>query len=268
MLDLSGVTGFRLLLDPQTYDLHSPDGFVYRKVARTAGEMIPVLRSPGVLPGETALYYVYYVERNPPAADAILRPLHLTYGPVVLPPNVIAGEFVKTSGHYHPVIPGTSYAYPEVYTGLHGRLILLLQKRDANSPDTPLDCALIELTPGVTVTIPPDYAHVLINPTDEVAVMAGLYCTDFKPDYTDVIAHRGLAYYVMQAHDGVRLECNPRYVNPPALRRLAELDGTIFEPPDDPQTPLWTRFVQNPANYAFLSQPDEVGAFFARFETS
>jgi hypothetical protein len=47
MLDLSAATGFRLLLNPHTYDLASPDGFLYRKVARTAGEMIPVLRSPG-----------------------------------------------------------------------------------------------------------------------------------------------------------------------------------------------------------------------------
>jgi oxalate decarboxylase/phosphoglucose isomerase-like protein (cupin superfamily) len=143
---------------------------------------------------------------------------------------------------------------------------LFLQKRDANHPDTPLDCALIELVPGVSVTIPPDYAHVLINPTADVAVMAGLYCTDFKPDYADVIAHRGLAYYILKGDGDFDVESNPRYTDAPSLQRLTVLNGTVFEPPDDGRVPLWSAFVTNPAKYAFLSQPDAVALHFAPFE--
>lgn len=261
MLDLSTVTGFHLLLDPASGQLHSNDGFRYRQVTRTFRELAPVLRSPDSLPDETPMYYTYYVSQQPPWAEEALSRDHLTYGPVVIPPGTINGEYVKTSGHYHPLIPGTRYAYPEVYTGLSGRLLLFLQKRDLSHPQTPEDCKLIELRAGVTVIIPPDYAHVLINPSNEIAVMAGLYSLDFKPDYTDVMRYRGLAYYILQ---GIDIVPNPHYVGAPPLQQLTELSGTAFAPLDDPAIPLWTHFMNHPEKYAFLSQAAAVEALFER----
>jgi len=115
----------------------------------------------------------------------------------------------------------------------------------------------------VSVMIPPDYAHVLINPTEEVALMAGLYCAAFKPDYAEVIARRGLAYYLLQGDGGVVVEPNPRYRNAPPLQRPTSLLGTIFEPPDASDTPLWRSFMDDPERYAFLARPDAVLARFA-----
>jgi glucose-6-phosphate isomerase len=263
MIDLSFSTGFPLILNPDTWEMTSAYGFSYRRISRTAREMLPVLRSPDGIAPDAELYHVYYVEQSPPAAKNLLEPYDLTYSPVVLPPGEINGEFIKTSGHYHPLIPGTPYAYPEIYTGLHGRLLLVLQKRNLLNRATPLDCTLVELTPGVSVTIPPDYAHILINPTHEIGVMAGLYGRSFKPDNSDVLERHGLAYYLLRDGNGIGAELNPAYLNPPPLIQSVTLTGTPFAPPDDPAIPLWTAFVTKPEKYAFLTQPDAVSTFFA-----
>lgn len=263
LIDVTASAGFHLTLDLATGDVRSDDGFHFRRISRTAGELSGVLRTPDAVPADREMYAIFYLDAAPPDAHAALAPLELTYSPVLLPPGRAGGEFVKTSGHYHPSVPGTALGYPEVYTGLYGLLYLFLQKRDLSTPDTPLDCALVELRPGVSVMIPPDYAHVLINPTDEPALMAGLYCAAFKPDYADVIARRGLAYYVMQGDSGaIEVEPNPRYRDAPPLRWPVDLRGTIFEPPDAPGVPVWRAFMDGPERYAFLARPDAVAARF------
>jgi glucose-6-phosphate isomerase len=204
---------------------------------------------------------MYYPTRAVDEVQRVLDRSHLTYSLVLLPSLSIGGEFVKTQGHYHPAIPGTSYGYPEVYTQLYGRLLLFLQKRSRANPDTPLDCVLVDMTPGVTVTIPPEYAHVLINPTDSLALMAGLYSPDFKPEYTEVYEHRGLAYYILDQNGAVTIEPNPRYTNPPPLKQPATLTGTVFAPPH-PGRPVWEAFITEPESYIFLTQPETMKAYF------
>jgi glucose-6-phosphate isomerase, archaeal len=266
MLELSERIGFHLMLDTDTSVLASDDGFRYRRATRTVADLAAVLRYPNALPDSTKLYDVFYPETQPEWALEVLSPRHLTFSPVVLPPLTIGGEFVKTAGHYHPAMLGTRYSYPEVYSGVYGRLLLFLQKRDRTAPDTPADCALVELTPGVSVTVPPDYAHVLINPTSETAVMAGLYCTDFKPEYDDVVRHHGLAYYIMQGAGDIVVEVNPHYENAPRLARPSDLTGSAFEPPDDSSVPLWQSFVNQPDRYTFLQDASAAATYFDRFE--
>ncbi|MCC6803322.1 MAG: hypothetical protein IT319_10580 [Anaerolineae bacterium] len=265
MFDLSKGIGFHLVLNTDSGDLSSDDGFMYRRATRTVGDLAAVLRFPNALPAESAAYDVYYPGSEPPSARELLAPRHLTFSPVALPPLTIGGEYVKTAGHYHPAMPGSPYSYPEVYSGVHGRLLLFLQKRSVTHPETPEDCALVELTPGVSVTVPPEYAHVLINPSHETGVMAGLYCTDFKPEYDQVTTYRGLAYYVMDGAGDIQIDVNPCYVDAPSLRRLSDLSGTVFEPPDDPAIPLWESFVRQPDRYSFLF--DAAAAYFAGLES-
>jgi glucose-6-phosphate isomerase len=253
-VDLSPAAGFVLFLDPQDCQLHTPSGFVYNHVIRRAKDMTTVLRDGHDTAPDHPMYHIFYPTKSPTIDGDPLGRYQVTYGPVVLPPGVYGGEFVKTSGHYHPSMPGTHITYPEVYTGLHGTLLLLLQRRDPRNPDTPLDCALIELRRGVTVIIPPDYAHVLINPTREVAVMAGLWNPTFKPDYNEVVAHRGLAYYMLTTPNGsYQAVENPSYKNIPPLRLPIWHEEPLFAPIDDPATPLWQHFLRHPEHYAFLT---------------
>ena len=262
--DLSPYAGFRLALDLDTLELRTGDDITFKRTTRMAETLKSVLRSPDAVSPDAEMYHVFHLESSRGSVRNALERYNLTYGPVLLPPRRIDREFVKTHGHYHPSIPGATYGYPEVYTQLYGQLLLLLQKRDRSNPSTPADCALLVMDPGVTITVPPNYAHVLINPTDEVAVMAGLYSLGFEPDYTEVRQHRGLAYYILDDNGAIRIEPNQHYTAAPPLRRVEELSGTIFAPPE-PGVPLWTSFVNDPSRYAFLAQPDAVREYLKPF---
>jgi glucose-6-phosphate isomerase, archaeal len=260
-IDVSSHTGFDLFLDPDTLELEAGNRLKFKRATRKAKVLMSVLQSPNTVSPDTDMYHVYYLEDTPDDLSSILDPRGLTYSAVLLPPQIIGREYVKTNGHYHPLIPGTSYGYPEVYTQLYGRLLLLLQKRNRADPGSPEDCVLIDMVPGVTVTIPPDYAHVLINPTNELALMAGLYNGGFKPDYGEIRQQRGLAYYILDSKEDFEIVVNPLYSNPPPLHRQDDLTGTFFAPPD-PGVPLWKSFLENPNTYSFLTEPEEVENHF------
>jgi glucose-6-phosphate isomerase len=265
MPDLSQIAGLPLFLDGANEQVFGEGDFQFYRTTRTIAQLKPVLYAPDALPESDGVYHMFFPEKLPDDATEILARYHLTYSPVLLPPRLIGDEYIKTSGHYHPNIPGTAISYPEVYTGLYGHLLLFLQKRDQAIPATPQECVLIALDPGVTVTIPPEYAHVLINPTREPALMAGLFSPDFKPDYTEVHRYQGLAYYLLNHHDEPFIEPNRHYADPPPLLHPDHLDGTIFAPPDDTDIPLWTSFLGDPERYAFLTQPEAAAAFVKQF---
>jgi glucose-6-phosphate isomerase len=262
MIDVTQAAGFRLAFDPFTQEVVSEDGFTFGRVTRTAGDLRSVLSAPDVAEPGRSLYSIYYLETTPPGAQALLDLWGLTYSPVLLLPGDVGGEFVKTSGHYHPPMAGSRLTYPEVYTGLYGTLRLFLHKRNPDNPRTPLDCALVTLKPGTSVMVPPEYAHVLINTSDEPALMAGLYSTAFKPDYSEVNQLRGLAYYIMRSDDDFKAEVNPCYVHPPELERIDHVQGTRFESIEAPGVPVWTAFSRNPEKYALLSHAPAAEVFF------
>lgn len=262
MINVSQATGFHLELDSQTGELISKDGFSFGRSTRKAETLRPVLKVPEAADTGTELYSVYYIESAPPEAQALLDRWGLTYSPVMLAPGDIGGEFIKTSGHYHPTMPGSSLTYPEIYTGLYGTLLLFLHKRNPANPRTPLDCALVALMPGISVMVPPNYAHVLINATSEPALMAGLYSTAFKPDYTEVNQLRGLAYYIMRGSSGYRIENNPCYMQPPVLEYIEQVQGSRFESIEELGVPVWTAFARNPDKYALLTDSSAAEAFF------
>lgn len=253
-IDLSTTSGFSLGLDLSTLDLHTQAEMEFDHHWRTASDLQEVLRSPDAASPEAIVYHIYMPKKLPTTAQAILDRHSLTYSLVGMPVGHIGGEFVKTSGHYHPWIPGTDFAYPEIYTQIGGRLLLLLQKRSSSPTEEIEDCRLVEMTPGFTLIVPSGYSHVLINPYPEPALLAGLYSTLFKPEYGSVRARRGLAYYIMADCEKYTVEQNPSYENPPPLTRLTTLEGTQFFPPH-PDKPVWQAFLEDPEQYTFLSQP-------------
>lgn len=256
-VDLTRLAGFKLFLDLSNLEIETGDGVVLRRVNRTAGELGSVLLSPGQVAPKTELYRNYLLEEAPQDARQALTRYGLDFSLVLMPPMRVGREFVKTMGHYHPPIPCTNLGFPEVYAQLCGRLLLLLQKRCPTNLDHVEDCVLVEMTPWSVITLPPDYAHVLVNASDEPGLMAGLYANQqsFKPDYTPIKNNRGLAYYVVAQGRQVGIEPNLNYASVPPLRRLTELRGTPFAPVE-PNMALWQSLLRRPELYAFLSQPD------------
>ncbi|MCC6790531.1 MAG: hypothetical protein IT336_02540 [Thermomicrobiales bacterium] len=262
MHDLAPVAGFHLKFNPATLNVDAGDGLSFAASSRLAADLDAVLQTPDDADAGTELYRLYALAEAPAAERAALDRLGLTYSLVLMPPGRIGREFPKTAGHYHPTMPESHLAYPEVYTQLHGKFHLLLQRRDAADPERVADCAIVEMNPGFTIVIPPGYAHVLINTTDAPALMAGLYAAAFRPDYAPVRRRRGLAHYIVAGPRGqVETIANPNYSSAPPLRWLTEPLAEPFAP-IDPGEPVWRSFARRPDAYAFLTDPDAASRHF------
>ena len=193
---------------------------------RYRSEMQPVLYSP--LPaGESINYWNFRLED---AGDIghIFKQSRLTYSMVLLPSGKVGVEYVKTHGHYHSAIPGVRAGYPEVYTHLYGTLYLFLQRRIDALSDQLDDCVLYSMIPGQSITIPPGYAHIVINPSNQPGLMAGLYSRDSIHDYKPVDDMAGAAYYVIEQNGQESIVANPRYKQAPPIRLMTDLGGTAF----------------------------------------
>jgi glucose-6-phosphate isomerase len=117
-----------------------------------------------------------------------------------------------------------------------------MQRRIGERPDELEDCVLYKMQPGRSITIPPGYFHILINPSDKPALIAGLYCRDSFPQYDQIQEMAGAAYYIIEVDGQEKVVANPRYTRRPPLRLLADLQSTPFTPPHE-HLPLWTAFV-------------------------
>ncbi len=262
MSDLSEFAGFALDFNPSTLKVTAEDGLTFKRSTRHGKDLQDVLFCPDQVEPEEPIYMMDILDSAPAAIHATLNRYDLTFSLVLLPPLKIGNEFVKTTGHYHPPIPGTILGYPEVYTQLCGTLLLVLQRRSARRVDEIMEYKVFEMTPGFVITIPPNYAHCLINPTGKPALMAGLYGKNFKPDYLMTHARHGLAYYFLDGDNGAaKFHPNPNYPFHPEIEVVKNLEGTVFAP-DYPNQPVWSSFLQHPDDFAFLTEAQAAGKKF------
>jgi oxalate decarboxylase/phosphoglucose isomerase-like protein (cupin superfamily) len=259
-IDLSTQAGLPLWLDTDTLGVATAAGLRFESQARSMQQMQSVLLEPNALPPGVSVYWIHrlYGQAGP---GAQLDAAHLAFSCVLVPPMQIGREYGKTQGHYHPAMPGTHISYPEVYTHYYGRLYLLLQRRLNGRAEHLDDCVLVEMQTGQSVMVPPGYAHILINASDGPALMAGLYCPDFTADYQPIRSMAGAAYYLVNGDGVERSIANERYEHAPPLRRLADVAGTRFAPPD-PDRPLWTSFSEDPERYRMLTDPVAAQCYF------
>lgn len=159
------------------------------------------------------LYYMYRelsLSRN----DALLmKEYGLRYDITIIPPRILGCEFVKTAGHYHPVVPGTNITFPEIYEVLSGEAQYLMQKP---GDDEIKDVILIKAGEGDKVIIPPNYGHLTINASNRVLKMANWVARDFESIYEPVKQKGGGAYFFLE--NGIVK--NPRYSEVPEIRLL------------------------------------------------
>ncbi|WP_174589738.1 glucose-6-phosphate isomerase family protein [Methanocella conradii] len=160
------------------------------------------------------LYYMYRDLAVSKGDRSIILDHRLRYDITVIPPNRLGAEYVKTAGHYHPLIEGTSYTYPEVYEVLRGTAHYLLQKCEGGRIT---DVVMIEAKEGDKAIIPPGYGHVTINPSNRELKMANWVSRDFSSIYEPYKKCGGAAYFELV--DG-RLIRNGRCDHIPDIRFL------------------------------------------------
>ena len=157
------------------------------------------------------LYYMYR-ELSLSKKDAIAMKEHgLRYDITVIPPQMLGCEFVKTAGHYHPLVPGTQITYPEIYEVLGGEATYILQKPDNEGIN---DVILVKADAGDKVIIPPGYGHLTINASNKVLKMANWVARDFESIYQPIKEKGGGAYFILDKG----MVKNPQYEHVPEIK--------------------------------------------------
>jgi glucose-6-phosphate isomerase len=116
----------------------------------------------------------------------------------VLHPGKIGREYYFTRGHFHSREPSS-----EVYIGLRGRGMLLLQTREGEVDHLPLEA-------GNVVYVPPMWAHRAVNTGKERNVFLAVYPSDAGHDY-ESIGRGGFAKLVIERGGRPVLIDNPLY---------------------------------------------------------
>ncbi len=174
---------------------------------------------------KTSNIELYYMYRDLALTDNdrnAMKEKNLRYDITVIPPLNLGKEFVKTAGHYHPLVPGTKLSYPEVYEVLDGRAHYLLQKVEGNRV---LDVVLIDAKKRDKVLIPPDYGHITINPSNETLKMANWISDAFESVYEPIEKMHGGAYFELTNGKFVK---NTAYKKIPELRKIKPAEVPEF----------------------------------------
>ncbi len=193
------------------------------------------------------LYYMYrdlYLSEDD---HGIMAEYDLRYDITIIPAGMLGEEFIKTAGHFHPVVPGTMVSYPEVYQVLEGEATYLLQHDDSTDVS---DVIVIRASKGNVVVIPPDYGHITINTSSEELKMANWVCTSFSSIYGPIQEKKGAAYYLLK--DG--------FVKNPSYSSVADI--RYLKPHEMPEFGLFHgkdmyELIRNPEKLRFLSKPQE-----------
>ncbi len=223
-----------------------------KPVPRTSDEMREVLLAPD----EKAPKILYWMYRDLHFArdEAVLRSHNLRFDATVIRGGLIGREFIKTAGHYHPVMPAYGLSYPEIYEVIHGEAVYLLQKvRALADPRRVVDVVQVQARTGDRVIIPPDYGHVTINPYKTTLVMTNVTADGFQSEYEPYRRLGGAVYHLVS--EGGRPEWlpNKRYINPPPVRTVPVKEF--------PQLGLvrgramYEALLQNPEAFEFLTKP-------------
>lgn len=200
------------------------------------------------------LYYMYR-ELSLSKNDALTMKEHgLRYDITVIPPRMMGCEFVKTAGHYHPFVPGTTATFPEIYEVLNGEAHYLMQKPE---DDKIKDVILVKAGEGDKVIIPPGYGHLTINASNRMLKMANWVARDFESVYAPIKEKGGGAYFILE--NGIVK--NPRYSNVPEVRLL---EPSNFKDMGLQKSREMYGLVKDIRKLEFLTKPQEYSWLFEK----
>ncbi len=259
MTDLTELAGYPLKFDEETVGVSfGPEMRMPQYSTRELDALRPVLLDPEA-EGPDVIYWMYR-DCGLPENAALGEAHHLRYDLSAFRPVTLGPEFMKTSGHYHPVIPGRRVAYPEVYEVLHGEALYIMQTVDdyAASPEELIveDVIMVRVSAGQKIIMPPGYGHVTVNTLDEPLLMTNWVSNEFSSFYGSVENARGFAWYVVSdAGEPSYLE-NKSYAQGVPAVRWAEVQevpdlGLVWD------TPMYQACVEAPENFRFLNAPEE-----------
>lgn len=189
---------------------------------------------------------------------ALLKKYKLRYDMIVIHPGDVAGEFKKTSGHYHCLISSQNLSYPEIYEVLQGSALFILQQVD--EAGTVSKSFAVKGKPGDKLIIPPNYGHVTVNIGSDALFFADLVSTECINSYGAIGDNHGMCYYVLKSGNKFILEKNPSYKQANDIRVTSISENPALGTWRDKA--LYPQFMSNPNLYDYLNNPDP---FFDKF---
>lgn len=203
------------------------------------------------------IYYMYrdlYLTKKDCQA---IKERSLRYDITIIPPHRFGREYVKTAGHYHPLVTGeNAFTYPELYEVLSGEAHYILQKVTNSGVE---DVVLIEARQGDKVLIPSNYGHITINPSNKVLEMANFVERNFQSVYEPIKVMGGGAYFELAGGKFIK---NTNYSYIPELRRLKPASECISELKHS--IAMYSLFSESPDFLECLTKPSQYTDMFIK----
>jgi len=241
---------YRLIMDESLME-NDPD-------IRKLEELRPVLYEKNIrAPKEL---YSLFNDAGRPEARIFLRKHGLRYDLAVMPPLKLGTEYIKTIGHYHTICPGKNIPFAEVYEIVQGAAHFILQKQDAGDCKIVNDIIWIQARKGDRLVMPPDYAHVTINPGPEALVLSNLAAASGGHSYARIVEMGGMAFYDIECQGKPKLVKNSNYKNPPQIRRVSFKSLASFGV--NPDQPIYSSATSGPQKFRFITEPQDYRPLF------
>lgn len=123
----------------------------------------------------------------------------LAYGTTILYPGKVRNEYFMTKGHFHAIINTA-----EIYYCIKGKGFLLMENPEG-------DTEIQEMNPGVSIYVPPYYAHRTINiSNNEPLISFFAFRADAGHDYA-TIETKGFRKLVIEKNGKPSIINNPKW---------------------------------------------------------
>jgi glucose-6-phosphate isomerase len=186
----------------------------------------------------------------------------LLFGVVIYASGRLGDEPVRSQGHVHAISPHCGWSTPELFEIWQGRAIVYCQGK---SGDDPGRCIAIEAGPGERVVMPPGWAHYVANADPNSKLIFGAWCDrKYGFDYTQMRAHRGLAWFpLIASNGGLTWERNPNYsVSNLRYREAREYPELGLSS----EMPIYEHLQRNPESIQWVSDPARLEHLWGQFE--
>jgi len=141
---------------------------------------------------DLVVYEFYDLEINEDSGE-------LAFGTTILYPGKIGYEYFMTKGHFHEKLNTA-----EVYYCIKGKGFLLMEDQQGK-------VELQEFKPGVSVYVPPGFAHRSVNfSKDQPLITYFVYRADAGHDYK-TIENKGFRKLIIEEHGDPTIINNPRW---------------------------------------------------------
>lgn len=255
-IDLAPSTGLPIQLDEESCELIFGRGLnTPSYCVRKLHDLDPVWAHPDAAVPDRVIYrYTDCLWLD--GDERLWKNANIVYGIVVFAPGTVGGEFIKSSGQYHPICPGNTQATPEVYTVLRGVGHFLLQKA-APPYDQIDDAILVDVREGETFVVPPDYGHLQINAGSKPLAFSYVVRDGMKGVYEPFKQRRGAIYFEMsgKSHDADRFIFNTNYPKRLPLRVVRA--GDICQLPWLNDAVTYQKVREHLPQLAFVTDPSK-----------